>query len=602
MNSERCTTFAIDTSGWGGVCSTLRRIEMRDNRSASRKAGACILIMLAALAFITALSSCTEKVIVPISEWKITITHDPTAAGMTEEHTLYSYESYALPVSESDGYVLESYTDDTGRNYLPGDVIHFNGKNRSFVAHWAVETIIEPSAPGEPVTGLIKDAIDAASGRNIIINLPSSAGTEYSEPERIVINPGQSVTINGPEAAGRSRTASRSASTTAPVLDGSFELSEGSSLTINNIRMTSSTDKDLIFSESGDIEINVYDSVLTAYPNSNAIGINISENPSSTVRINIEGSLFELTAGVGNSTSNVSRGLFVRGDSTQMHKLEDQLDMAEISIIDTEMKQISNDGDYLIIPIDIQWVDDMDISLDDVDISINKNYYALRFYGVGTENTEPQLRIKDSTLKAWSALYIQGDSKNIHAEVDRSTLTGINLNSGTTNDFGTIAINSSCHNIINLNRCTIAYSAQGNANQSAASIYHWDHTGMEGGNEVNFNGCDFDFSNGSTTPVITFGIEIIMTRSGREINGYSYINLDSATLSALENQGYKLTMEEEKKAIDPSYGADVEGFDEDGYKKIPYAEWPFTNPSWEGGGNDGEAYQFIQQDYFLKTV
>ena len=503
-----------------------------------------------------------------------------------------------MPDSEpKENYSFDNYSLADGTELQAGDSIKYNGSDVIVTANWTY--VVDVDNPG---SNSISEAMNRADGKNVIINLPYDGGPAYKEEEPVRIGENQHVTINGISVDSSRITSGleTTISENAVKIDGTFVLSKGSSLTLNNVNLTTSSSDHLISSTTGGVEINILNSLLTTAANKYGIFLNISENPDESVSINVQNSCVEMKAETGGFTYGATSALFIRGDSTQKHDPDDQLDYINVSIKDSEFRDIS-DGDFSVIPVEFEWTDEVDLTMDNTDISINKNHYAVRFYGVGSDDTISDVIISDSNLKAWSAFYVQADSKNINAVIENSILTGVNENSGPTDGFSTISIDSSSNIELDVVDSTIIFNKNAEASQKAASIYYYDNTGIEGGNVVNFKNCNLEFNQTPTAslPVLTSFTETIMTRSGKPINGYNYVNFDTATINSLAVYGYKLEETAEKLAIDPS-DQNIGEIDDDGYKIIKYDGYCFYNPAFAGDRvPDNEPYQFIKTSYNL---
>lgn len=557
-----------------------------------------IAILIIAILF--AACSCRQTVLIPVEipeEWTITIINNPSEAGITETYTKLSNQRFSLPEPEAkDGFTFSYYSLPDGTELKPGDRLKYDGSNIIVTANWAYDLDIEIPETGTG-TNVLTDAINGANGNDVIINLPLSAGetATYTETERITIKENQHVVINGASETGISMMSLLSPiSDNAPTINGSFILSRGSSLTLNNVKLTDAENY-LIYTTSGGVEVNISNSSLITAPNKYAVITNISENPDEDVVINLDNTYVGMKATNSSINYGASGAVFVRGDSTQKHDYDDQLDYASVTITNCEFEDIS-EGNFSIIPVQLDWADEIDLTVENTDIIVNKNHYAIRFYGVGKEDTVSDLRIDNCNLKAWASLYIQADSRNVKGTVSNSTLTGVNENSGDTDGFATISIDSSAGNEIDFNNCTIIFNKNAKASQQAVSIYYYDHTGIDGGNIVNFKNCSFEFNQVPTAelPVITSNADSIMTRNGRKIDGWNYINFDDATINSLSEYGYRIEKTEDKIAIDPS-DANVGETDEDGYTFIPYEKYNFYYPEYTGNRvPDNEPYQLIQ--------
>ena len=136
-------------------------------------------------------------------------------------------------------------------------------------------------------------------------------------------------------------------------------------------------------------------------------------------------------------TSTNDRGINIDGDDTQRTSATVSVDL---SLVDSSIIQSGERGS--VYPINIFRVDQADLAIDNSIISIVSNYYAFRFFDVGSEAEKSTVTITDSTLEAWAAVYLQACSENVDVTVTGSILDGSNYNSGDTNGFAVVAVDS----------------------------------------------------------------------------------------------------------------------------------------------------------------
>ena len=571
----------------------------------AKMGGGKLYIAILLFAILLSTSSCKQIVFVPVEEpkeWTITIVNNPAEVGTSETFSRYTNQKFTLPDPEPvDGYSFDNYSLPDGTELQVGDRVKYDGSDITITANWSYEINVDTPDHGTG-TNSISDAINSANGKNVVINLPSAgSNTTYNEDDPIEIAENQHVTINGTEkTALTGRALTSSISENAVTINGSFTLSKGSSLTLNNVKLMATPSNHLISSVTGGVEVNILNSSLTTAANKYGIFVNVSENPDQPVSINIENTYAEMKAETGAPTYGATGVVFVRGDSTQKHDYDDQLDHAAVTIMNSEFKDIS-EGNFSVIPVELEWTDEIDLTVENTDIAINKNHYAIRFYGVGTENTVSDVSISHSSLTAWASFYVQADSKNVKGTIDHCTLTGINENSGPTDGFSTISIDSSSGIELDVKNSTVIFNKNAEASQKAASIYYYDNTGIVGGNVVNFKNCSIEFNQTPTAelPVLTSFTDSIMTKNGEVVNGYNYISFDDATINSLAAYGYKLEETAEKLAINPA-DQNIGSIDEDGYTIIKYSSYCFYNPAFSGNRvPDNQPYQFIQTSFNL---
>ena len=159
--------------------------------------------------------------------------------------------------------------------------------------------------------------------------------------------------------------------------------------------------------------------------------------------------------------------------------------------------------------------------MNNVFIYITKNYYAFRFFDVGSNDGQVStISIKDSYLKAWSAFYVQANTQNVKAEVVNSTLTGVGKNSGPTDNFATISIDSSSNVKLHVVESEIIFNKAAEADQQAVAIYYYDYGDLAyGGNLVSFENCDFKLEGeNATSPGVMAYADNITGKSTEEVN------------------------------------------------------------------------------------
>lgn len=289
--------------------------------------------------------------------------------------------------------------------------------------------------------------------------------------------------------------------------------------------------------------------------------------PDTQLKQNVDVSLTS-SALVITGTSMSDRGINIDGDVTQQTSSSVSVDL---SLVDSSIIQSGERGS--VYPISIFRVDQVDLSIDNSTISIVSNYYAFRFFDVGSEAEKSTVTITDSTLEAWAAVYLQACSENVDVTVTGSILDGSNYNSGDTNGFAVVAVDSTREVNVNVVDSVVRFGMYGEADQQAAAIYYYDHPFIaDGGNSINFRNCHFVFTgdNPHRTGLLSFAENYHgFTKDGGELQLFdpvpqaNIITFDDATMADITAQGYIYeTSETEIDGLDMYNWPSRDSFDE----------------------------------------
>lgn len=244
-----------------------------------------------------------------------------------------------------------------------------------------------------------------------------------------------------------------------------------------------------------------------------------------------------------------TRGISVTSSADTLKKSSGKL---SISLSDSTIEQGVEGIAY---PFVIYRAGLADINMDNVSISIKKNDYSFYLYDVGSnEGPVSTVLIKDSYIKGWAAFYVQANTQNLEAEVVGSTLVGVGQNSGVSDNFATIAIDSSSNVKLSVVGSEIVFDKVAEAEQQAAAIYYFDNKDpYTGGNRISFENCDFKLEGKNTTSsgVMAYADNITgkstePLETGNEEFVYeekttverNEIIFDAASLASLTSQGY----------------------------------------------------------------
>lgn len=446
----------------------------------------------------------------PITEW---------GSLLTESVTLYAV--WELDASSSYVFVSENADDNSG--------------NGSQTDPYASVLAAITASQGEEVKifidGCIKEDIFIPAGKSVTIASLSSP-VSFDENGRAVINSG---------------------STEHGVISGQVTVESGASLTLRNVEVEPDSSVAILASD-GNVSLTLDHVAITTMSGGRAVAVGDStaavtgsgSSPtaelSGDIELTVEASAFVL------SGSN-SRGISV----AEERALEPATNSLTMTVSNSRIVQADSDSeDSSICPIDIVGIDEAGISIDNTFISLKKNHYAVRFDNIGNEETVSNIVITDSEFNAWAAVYFRACSQNIDVEIRDSVLKGTNYNSGETNDFSTIAVNSTMNVNIDVTGSEIGFAQYGNANQKAASIYYWDKPFVDdGGNSINFYQCTFSMDNSG------------MLASAENYTGYAadkgngtktefsplpqenVITFDQASLNSIASRGYIEVSEED---------------------------------------------------------
>lgn len=289
--------------------------------------------------------------------------------------------------------------------------------------------------------------------------------------------------------------------------------------------------------------------------------------PDTQLKQNVDISLTS-SALVITGTSTNDRGINIDGDVTQQTSSTVSVDL---SLVDSSIIQSGERGS--VYPISIFRVDQVDLSIDNSIISIVSNYYAFRFFNVGSEAEKSTVTITDSTLEAWAAVYLQACSENVDVTVTGSILDGSNYNSGETNGFAVVAVDSTKDVNVDVVDSVVRFGMYGEADQQAAAIYYYDHPFIaDGGNSINFRNCHFVFTgdNPHRTGLLSFAENYHgFTKYGGELQLFdpvpqaNVITFDDATMADITAQGYIYeTSETEIDGLDMYNWPSRDSFDE----------------------------------------
>lgn len=334
----------------------------------------------------------------------------------------------------------------------------------------------------------------------------------------------------------------------ASLIKGTITLADGAVLTLRNLAIAPESagayaisaddgvsvnlDNVYINTSSGGRGISVVDDADTEEPIDNPVDVNlkfttISLNGAGSRGINIDGSHDQTQSGVEKVSISMS-------DSTIIQSEDDESSVYPVQIFRSELAELE---------------------MNNVFIYIAKNYYAFRFFDVGSnDGPVSTITIKDSYLKAWSAFYVQANTQNVKAEVVNSTLTGVGKNSGPTDDFATISIDSSSNVKLHVVESEIIFNKAAEADQQAAAIYYFDNKDpYTGGNRISFGNCDFRLEGkNATSPGVMAYADNITGKSTKKLETgneeFVYeeqttaerneIVFDAASLASLIRQGY----------------------------------------------------------------
>ena len=331
----------------------------------------------------------------------------------------------------------------------------------------------------------------------------------------------------------------------ASLIKGTITLADGAVLTLRNLAVAPENAGAYAISAEDGVSVTL-DNV---YINTSAGGRGISvvdEGSDGAIEtpVNIDIRFSTIIVNAENT-----RGISVTSSADTLKKSSGKL---SISLSDSTIEQGVEGIAY---PFVIYRAGLADINMDNVSISIKKNYYSFYLYDVGSnEGPVSTVLIKDSYIKGWAAFYVQANTQNLEAEVEGSTLVGIGQNSGVSDNFATIAIDSSSNVKLSVVGSEIVFDKAAEAEQQAAAIYYFDNKDpYTGGNRISFENCDFKLEgkNATSSGVMAYADNITgkstePLETGNEEFVYeekttverNEIIFDAASLDSLTSQGY----------------------------------------------------------------
>ena len=339
----------------------------------------------------------------------------------------------------------------------------------------------------------------------------------------------------------------------ASLIKGTITLADGAVLTLRNLAIAPENAGAYAISAEDGVSITLDNVYINT--SSGGRGINIADGADTEDPIDKPVDVsFKFSAIILNGYD--SRGINIDGsyDKTQSGVEEVSISLSDSTIIQPE------DDEASVYPVQIFRSELAELEMNNVFIYITKNYYAFRFFDVGSNDGQVStISIKDSYLKAWSAFYVQANTQNVKAEVVNSTLTGVGKNSGPTDNFATISIDSSSNVKLHVVESEIIFNKAAEADQQAVAIYYYDYGDLAyGGNLVSFENCDFKLEGeNATSPGVMAYADNITGKSTEEVNiedaqsgavDVKYDELfpavrneivfDAASLASLTSQGY----------------------------------------------------------------
>ena len=276
-------------------------------------------------------------------------------------------------------------------------------------------------------------------------------------------------------------------------LSGTIELGSGSSLTVDGVTLASEeTGSILISATDADATITITDATLNSSENGRLIDVLLTEDSDKdgTLSITISDTTAYIDAVSGGSSYGASRGININGSSDEsdgnLAKLE--LVLSSVTIIDE-----TESSSYSVYPLNICYVDEANITIEDTTIKCNTNHYATRFYGIGNADSASTITITGSTLQGYSAItaiYMT----NVEMNISKSSLLGYNYNDGNSSGYSTISLSYPIETVINVDECTVAFMEYGTATQALAGI-EWSKTSSYANNSINFTNCTLEWNN-----------------------------------------------------------------------------------------------------------
>lgn len=232
----------------------------------------------------------------------------------------------------------------------------------------------------------------------------------------------------------------------------------GAKLELANIELSSdaSSNSDLI-TLAGSGSLTISGSTLITEAGGDAIYMSASSG-SETIEIDISDTTMYLDPTGGSENYGASTGIRIMGTDT--YRISDlTINLEGVDFYD------KGDGSKSTMPLDIRYVDQLDVTLSGCDIIIAKNHY-MAFKYCGNANSASTINIVDTDITGYSALYIHYDCVNVHVTITGGTITCLNQNSGSGNDVSVVSIQDSKECSITIEGTDITmgrYSADGEA-------------------------------------------------------------------------------------------------------------------------------------------
>ncbi len=404
---------------------------------------------------------------------------------------MYQFQSFTISAAPYiDGYEIFEYVGNDGNSYHPGDVLSYANDGLVLKAVWKTKAIID-TATEKPISSAINSGIE-------IIEIPSDIETE----ESISIPNGRHIEIRG-TSSGKTN------------VKATFTLGENSSLTVQNINLSSNqTSAHLISSTASNTSISLINSNLAISQNGRGISI-VPSSTESNIKITAESSNI--------SSENTGFGIFVSNPGEKNNI------SADIKLDNTSINIGGESGSY---PLVLQKINQFDLAIgNNSSLSVNKNHYGITINSCGNENEKSTITIEETELTAYGTLYIYSNSwtsENIETKISNSVFTSINKNTQSSNSMSAIYIQSAKNCTIDANNTTFNFGKEENCDDMNL-FYILSNDANELGNSISLRKCSIDVI-GYTNPIPLGGYDII--EGAEETN---QVTLDNQTINSLND-------------------------------------------------------------------
>ena len=495
------------------------------------KNGANVFFALLLVLTVVMVSSCTQKVYIPIKlppTWKITFINEPATAGESYSDS-YTGKTYTLSEpSAIDGYEFGCFRMMDGTELQPGDKITYSGDNIVIYVVWTPIITVDTSAGS---TDVISSAIQDLSAGRYIINLPKG---NFVESNPITITAGQDILIRGESAE-------------ATTLSTEISIAEGASLSVENATLLQNTannllradeNNDIIHATTGDVSISLKSCVLNVNEKGAAIDVTVPvDEEHGEVQISLEDTRININQAAA-SPVGAARGIDINSyDYNASSPFAGRISSLILDINDSYICQNENDTTGSVIGVCISNVDYMDVDINNSIIKIKDTgtHYAICIDTCGTSEKRSAVDINDSALTGWYCIFLRDNCIGFDINVKNSDLTTINSQSGNYNGISVLQMND-CENC-SLTADNVHFTfGTTDATKAEGLIFGFQYNNgikvLGGGNSFHILNSDFELYRSVESPLKVAAIDNFDFDTGYTENTYE---IDQVSLKNLLN-------------------------------------------------------------------